>query len=164
MTTHLPLATARRGAAVAAVIGGVAALAAACGSQAATGSGAAAKPAASSLVISVTSDHGAAPHRWTLTCGPTGGTHPDAQAACAALAQVKSPFAPVAGGIMCPMVASGPQIATITGTWHGQKVSARYSRTNGCQTERWSKLEKVLGQVNPGGPMIPAASGSPAAG
>jgi hypothetical protein len=164
MNTHPPLSTARRRAAVAAVIGGVAALTAACGSQAAAGNaGATAKPAASSLVINVTSDHGGAPHRWTLTCGPAGGTHPDAPAACAALAGARHPFAPVAAGIMCSMVASGPQTATITGTWQGHQVSATYSRANGCQTQRWNKLEKVLGQVNPGGPMIPA-SGSPAAG
>jgi hypothetical protein len=163
MKTHPPLATARRGAAVAAVIGGVAALAAACGSQPATGhTGTSAKPA-SSLVISVAADHGATPRRWTLTCGPDGGTHPGAQAACAALASLSHPFAPPAAGVMCPMAAGGPQTATITGTWHGQKVSASYSRVNGCQTARWNKLEKVLGQVNPGGPMIPA-SGSPAAG
>ena len=162
MKAHPPLATARRRAA-AAVIGGVAALAAACGSQVATGhAGTYAKPA-SSLVVRVTAAHGATPHRWTLTCGPDGGTHPDAQAACAALAAVRHPFAQVAAGVMCPMIASGPQTATITGTWQGQKVSARYSRVNGCQTARWNKLEKVLGQVNPGGPMIPA-SGSPAPG
>lgn len=164
MKTHPPLTTARHRAGVAAVIGGVAALAAACGSQAAPGhAGPTAKPASSSLVISVAAAYGGTPHRWTLTCGPAGGTHPDAQAACAALAKVSHPFAPVASGVMCPMIASGPQTATITGTWHGQQVSARYSRVNGCQTARWNKLEKVLGQVNPGGPMIPA-SGSPAAG
>ena len=162
MKTHPPPATARRGAAVAAVIGGVA-LAAACGSPAATGhAGPAAKPA-SSLVISVATADGGTPHRWTLTCGPAGGSHPDARAACAALATVKHPFAPVAVGVMCPMIAGGPQTATITGTWHGQRVSARYSRADGCQLVRWDKLEKVLGQVNPGGPMIPA-SGSPPAG
>jgi hypothetical protein len=176
MNTHLPLATARRRptarrgvtarrrGALVAVIGGVAALAAACGSQAVASQGSqSAKETASSLVISVAAARGATPHRWTLTCDPVGGTHPDAQAACAALAGAKHPFAPVAAGVMCPMIASGPQTATITGTWHGQKVSARYSRADGCQTDRWNKLEKVLGQVNPGGPMIPA-TGSAAAG
>lgn len=162
MKTHPSLTTARRRAAAAAVIGGVTALAA-CGSQAAPGNaGPPAKPAASSLVISVAAKHGGTPHRWTLTCGPAGGTHPDASAACAALARVKHPFAPVAAGVMCPMIASGPQTATITGTWHGQQVSARYSRVDGCQTDRWNKLEKVLGQVNPGGPMIPASGSAPA--
>jgi subtilisin inhibitor-like len=174
MNSHPPLATARRRTAVAAVIGGVAVLAAACGSQAAASQRSqSAKKTASSLVISVAAARGATPHRWTLSCDPAGGTHPDAQAACAALASAKHPFAPVAAGIMCPMIASGPQTATITGTWHGQKVSARYSRADGCQTDRWNKLEKVLGQVNPGGPMVPAlrspasgsrASGSPASG
>lgn len=164
MKTHPPLTTVGRRAVVAAMIGGVAALATACGSQAATANaGTPAKPATSSLVIKVAADHGGTPHRWTLTCGPAGGSHPDAKAACAALAKVRHPFAPVEAGVMCPMIASGPQTATISGTWQGQKVSANYSRVNGCQTARWNKLEEVLGQVNPGGPMIPA-SGSPPSG
>lgn len=164
METDRPPPAARRRAAVAAGIGGLAVLAAACGSQHATGhAGTPARPAATSLVISVITAHGAAPRRWTLTCGPAGGPRPGAQAACAALASVKHPFAPVAAGVMCPMTASGPQSATITGTWHGQQVSASYSRTHDCQPELWNKLEKALGLVNPGGPMVPA-SGSPPAG
>ena len=44
----------------------------------------------------------------------------------------------------------------ITGTWHGTRVAATYSRVNGCQVQRWDKIGKVLGPINPGGPMIPA--------
>jgi hypothetical protein len=151
---------------VAAVLGGVVVLAAACGSQAAAGhaagpGSAAAKPA-SALTISVTAAPGATPRRWTLTCGPRGdgGSHPRPAVTCATLASVKAPFAPVPRGVMCSMVYGGPQTASITGTWHGKPVAATYSRDNGCQTARWNKIWKVLDQVNPGGPMIPA-SGSP---
>jgi hypothetical protein len=148
---------------VAAVLGAVVALAAACGSQSGTGGAAstgASKPA-SSLTISVTAARGAVPRHWTLTCEPAGGTHPNPQTACITLDHVKDPFAPVPSGVMCSMIASGPQTASITGIWDGKHVTATYSRDNGCQTERWNKISKVLGQVNPGGPMIPATSSTP---
>jgi hypothetical protein len=159
-------AAVRPKAGVAAVLGGVVALAAACGSQAAAGHGAgpgsaAAKPA-SALTISVTAAPGATPRRWTLTCGPAGdgGTHPQPAVACATLARAQHPFAPVRTGIMCSMIAGGPQTASITGSWDGTRVAAAYSLADGCQIARWDKIWKVLDQVNPGGPMIPA-SGSP---
>jgi Subtilisin inhibitor-like len=155
MKTHTSQTGIRHKAGAAAVLGAVVVLAAACGSSSAVGPSAQAK---SALSITVTAAQGATPKHWTLTCGPAGGSHPDAAAACAALTQVKSPFAPVSGHVMCPMIASGPQTARITGTWEGKPVSAAYSRTDGCQTARWNALKKVLGQVNPGGPLIPASS------
>jgi hypothetical protein len=156
MNTFNPLTSAGRKAGLTATLCAVAALATACGSQTGASDGAA-KPA-SSITITVLAAHGATPKRWTLTCDPAGGTHPSPQAACQTLAQAKSPFTPVPRGVMCPMIASGPQTATITGTWQGKHVSATYSRDNGCQTARWQALEKILGQVNPGGPMIPAGN------
>jgi Subtilisin inhibitor-like len=150
------VANIRYGLGAAAVIGAMALTG--CGSQLTPGSPAAVKAPRSSLTIAVAAAHGAVPRRWTLTCDPAGGTHPDAQAACAVLSTVKDPFAPVPPHIMCPMIASGPQVASITGDWEGHRVSASYSRDNGCQTTRWEKLAKVLGGVNPGGPMIPAGA------
>jgi hypothetical protein len=156
----------RRKARVAAALGAVAALTAACGSQsgashAASTGGAASKPA-SSLHISVAAARGDTPRHWILTCGPgaAGGTLPHPAAACAELARAKDPFAPAPHGIMCSMIFSGPQTASITGTWLGRRVASAYSRTDSCETARWNKLLKVFGQVNPGGPMI-RASGSP---
>jgi hypothetical protein len=149
----------RYGPGVAAAIGAVVALSA-CGSQAIHG-GAASHPPRSSLTITVAAAHGAAPTRWTLTCDPVGGTHPDPQAACATLTKVKDPFAPIPPHIMCPMIVSGSQVASITGTWRGHRVSARYSRLNGCESARWEELGQVFGGVNPGGPMIPATGTSP---
>jgi hypothetical protein len=152
---------------VAAVLGAVAALTAACGSQGgashpASPGGAVAKPA-SSLVISVAAARGDTPRHWTLTCGPdvAGGTLPHPAAACAALARAKDPFAPVRHGIMCSMIDSGQQTASITGTWHGTRVASSYSRLDSCESARWNKLWKVFGQVNPGGRMIPTSGGLP---
>jgi hypothetical protein len=158
MNTFNPLTSAGRKTGLAATVCAVAALAAACGSQAGASHGASAAKPTSSLTISVLAAQGSTPKHWTLTCDPAGGTHPSPQTACRALAQAKSPFTPVPRGVMCPMIASGPQTATITGTWEGKHVSASYSRDNGCQTARWNSLEKILGHFNPGGPMIPAGN------
>jgi Subtilisin inhibitor-like len=152
---------------VAAVLSAVAALTAACGSQGGASrpvspGGTVTKPA-SSLVISVAAARGDTPRHWTLTCGRdvAGGTLPHPAAACAALARAKDPFAPVGHGIMCSMIDSGPQTASITGTWHGTRVASSYSRLDSCESARWNKLWKVFGQVNPGGRMIPTSSGPP---
>src|ERR1700722_10532713 len=156
MNTFNPLTSAGRKAGLTATLCAVAALATPCGSQTGASDGAA-KPA-SSITITVLAAHGATPKRWNLTCDPAGGTHPSPHAACQTLVHAKSAFTPVPPGVMCPMIASGPQTASITGTWQGKHVSATYSRDNGCQTARWQALEKILGPVNPGGPMIPAGN------
>jgi hypothetical protein len=166
MKTFAPPAAVRHKAGVAAVLGAVVGLAAACGSQSAAGQAAgpgSASSKPSSLVITVAAARGATPRNWTLTCGPggDGGTHPHPAVACATLAQAKAPFAPVRIGVMCSMIDGGPQTASITGTWDGKRVAATYSRVNGCQTARWNKIWKVLSQINPGGPMIPASGGTP---
>jgi Subtilisin inhibitor-like len=156
----------RHKARVAAILGALAALTAACGSQggashAASTGGAAPKPA-SSLIVSVAAARGDTPRHWTLTCGPhaAGGTLPHSAAACAALARAKDPFAPAPRGIVCSMIDSGPQTASITGIWRGTRVASAYSRLDSCETARWNKLRTVFSQVNPGGPMI-RASGAP---
>ena len=122
--------------------------AAACGSATSTGSAAtpsASAPAAKvSLTVVVKASPGATPKRWTLRCDPTGGTHPDAQAACRQLLAAKNPFAPIPRGIMCPMIAAGPQRATISGIFFGQHVASNFARI-GCEAARWSELGDVFG-------------------
>jgi hypothetical protein len=126
--------------------------AAACGSAISTSSApkssasaSASAPAARvSLTVVVKAGPGASPQRWTLRCDPTGGTHPDAQAACHQLLAAKNPFAPIPRGIMCPMIAAGPQRATISGIFFGQHVASNFSRT-GCEAARWSELGDVFG-------------------
>ena len=150
------------------------------GSPGPSGSAQAPGRPAASLTLQVTSASGSPARRWTLQCGPPGGTLPGAASACAAIARTSDPFGPVPRGTMCSMIYSGPQKATVTGIWDGKTVDASYSRVNSCQTARWNKLASLFpaavtpgptapggGQVNPGGPMIPApgkSAGSPGGG
>jgi hypothetical protein len=88
---------------------------------------------------------------WKLTCDPAGGTHPDPEAACAALAaKGASALPPVPEDRMCTQIFGGPQTARITGTWRGEPVNATFSRTNGCEISRWTALEAVLGKASGG--------------
>ncbi|WP_405797211.1 SSI family serine proteinase inhibitor [Streptomyces sp. NBC_01506] len=85
---------------------------------------------------------------YELTCGPSGGTHPEAESACARLDELagerKDPFAPVPEGQMCTMQMGGPATARVTGTWQGRSVDATFSRENGCEISRWQNLVPVL--------------------
>ena len=154
-----------------------------CGTQhAGTAGGGSPRPSApaqagqptAALTIQVTAAPGSPARRWTLQCGPAGGSLPGAAGACAAIARSSNPFGPVPRGTMCSMIYSGPQTASVTGTWDGKPVDASYSRTNGCQTARWNTLASLFpaavtsgptapggGQVNPGGPMLPGPGKSP---
>ena len=76
----------------------------------------------------------------TLTCRPTGGTLAGAAAACARLARQAAPFASVPPGVACADVVSGPQVALVTGAYHGRRIWARFRRTDSCQTQRWNRV------------------------
>jgi hypothetical protein len=102
-----------------------------------------------SLTVVVTTGAGNGRQTYTLVCDPPGGDHPDPVAACRALNRLKDPFAPVPSGTMCTEVYGGPQTATVTGTFHGEPVSAEFSRTDGCQIARWDEHAALL--VEPGG-------------
>jgi hypothetical protein len=107
--------------------------------------------------VVVTPSPGATPQRWTLRCDPTGGTHPDARAACRDLLGARNPFAPIPHGFMCPMIVAGPQKATISGIFFGQHVASNFSKV-GCEGARWAKLGVVFGSAGSGSG---AESGSP---
>ncbi|MFE4262904.1 SSI family serine proteinase inhibitor [Streptomyces sp. NPDC056883] len=85
---------------------------------------------------------------YRLECDPPGGNHPQAQDACARLEALaregKDPFAPEPKNQLCTLQDGGRATARITGTWHGQRVDARFRRTNGCEIRRWNDLEPVL--------------------
>lgn len=81
---------------------------------------------------------------YTLVCDPAGGDHPDPQAACRSLDRLKHPFAPVPPDTMCTEVYGGPQRATVTGTFRGEPVNAEFSRTDGCEIDRWDKHAALL--------------------
>jgi hypothetical protein len=117
---------------------------AACGTTPApgTGSGAAAKPKVS-LHITEMSTTGKATKHWTLTCDPSGGTHPHADAACKALLGIKNPFAGPVAGTNCPAILANAPSFTLTGTWYGKHVSKTIA-DGGCTMATWSKLNKVI--------------------
>jgi Subtilisin inhibitor-like len=101
-----------------------------------------------SLLIEVTPQPGAKAERWTLRCQPTGGTHPDAAAACHQLLATSRPFAPLRSDIMCPMIRTGEQTATVKGTWFGARVDETFSQVSGCAAMRWKELGPVFSPIH----------------
>jgi hypothetical protein len=78
-----------------------------------------------------------------LRCPPAG-DHPHAVAACAALATVPDPFAPVPRGVLTTMIYGGPETATVTGRWRGRPVNATFRRINGAEIARWDRIAALL--------------------
>jgi hypothetical protein len=109
-----------------------------------------AAPAAVGASLTVTLDETGtgAVRTMTLTCDPVGGDHPDPPAACAALAAAgPGAFDPPPGDLMCTQLFGGPQVALVEGTVGGVPVSARFSRTDGCEIGRWDALAPLLGST-----------------
>jgi hypothetical protein len=104
--------------------------------------------------LNITIDYGGGKSdTWTLTCDPVGGSHPEADKACAALAaKGRTALPPVPKGMMCTQIFGGDQTAMIEGTWNGQPVSATFSRRNGCEISRWNALKGLLPAVAGAGP------------
>ncbi|MFH9295660.1 SSI family serine proteinase inhibitor [Streptomyces sp. NPDC017520] len=89
-----------------------------------------------------------------LECGPTGGSHPQGQAACDRLAEAGATrsgrqelFRPTPEGTMCTMIHGGDATARIVGTWEGRAVDTTASRRDGCEIARWNSLVPVLPDV-----------------
>ncbi len=78
--------------------------------------------------------------RWTLRCGPAGGTLPRPAGACEKLAGMRSPFAPVSQDAMCTQQYGGPQEAVVQGTYRGRAVWTRLTLRDGCQIARFKRL------------------------
>lgn len=100
------------------------------------------------LTVTYKAGQDATPIAWHLQCDPAGGDHPKAAEACAVLAKAtlegRDPFAPTPKDQMCTFVSGGPQTATVKGSWNLTKVSASFSRANGCEIARWDALAPVL--------------------
>ena len=100
------------------------------------------------LQISVSIRNSEAPSKaWTLHC-PPGGTLPDAAAACGKLGQIDDPFAPVPEGTACTQIYGGPEIADVSGTFNGKPVDTQFSRGNGCEIERWKRVDFLFPNVS----------------
>lgn len=98
--------------------------------------------ASTSLQITVwPNGEGHTPKRtYTLRCAPPGGTLPHRAKACTALAALKAPFAPTPKDIACTQIYGGPQEALVTGRFRGHFVRAHFSRRNGCEIARWTRV------------------------
>jgi subtilisin inhibitor-like len=98
-------------------------------------------PANTKLQISVSIGGSEAPTKlWTLDC-PSGGTLPQPERACAKLAVLKDPFAPVPKDKACTQVFGGPEEAEVTGTFRGDPVNAHFDKGNGCEIARWNSVK-----------------------
>jgi hypothetical protein len=53
-------------------------------------------------------------------------------------------FEPTPGNVACTQQYGGPETATVTGTFRGQPVDARFSRQNGCEIARWQDASALL--------------------
>jgi Subtilisin inhibitor-like len=105
---------------------------------------------ASSLTVTLDRGEGGETEQWELTCEPAGGTHPNPDAACAALDDVDPEVLnPVPPDSACTMIYGGPQTATLSGTWRGEPIDAAFSREHGCEIARWDAMVDVL--TEPGG-------------
>ena len=87
---------------------------------------------------------------WRLGCSPPRGSLPRKAAACRRLAAGGPKlFAPLPPNIACTQIYGGPQKARVTGTVAGKRVWATFTRTNGCEIDRWSRVSPWL--LPPGG-------------
>jgi hypothetical protein len=78
-----------------------------------------------------------------VTCGDA-----DASAACRAAERLKPrDFSPVPDNVACTEIFGGPQTARISGTLRGERVSATFSRANGCEINRWETVAPLLAEV-----------------
>ena len=111
-----------------------AALLAACGTETPS-----AAPQGTNLVVTVDPDgpHGSAPGRTARLRCPGAG--------CALTKRVTvDDFAPARSDQACSMVYGGPETATVKGTLRGSAINAGFSRTDGCQTNRWRRVQRLL--------------------
>jgi hypothetical protein len=80
------------------------------------------------------------PLRWRLRCGPVAGTLPRRRLACRRLLSLSRPFRGVPKGTACTEIYGGPEVAEVRGSLRGRRVAARFTRTDGCQIERWNRV------------------------
>ena len=82
--------------------------------------------------------------RWTLRCGPTGGTLPARVAACRKLNSLTSPFRRIPKNALCTQIYGGPHVARVTGRFRGNRIWAEFRRRDGCEIARWERLGPLL--------------------
>jgi hypothetical protein len=81
---------------------------------------------------------------WTLTCHPTGGSHPDPETACAVLDAVELPFRTVIERAGCEEIRGGDEVVRVEGTLRGKPVDATFRRTDLCAMDAWDRVEGIF--------------------
>lgn len=126
---------------------------------AATESPAAVTPPSASgidLTITLTESPEAMPRTFRLVAeGATPGpesTLPDPAAALAAVEKYgEKMFFPVPDpNRVCTQQYGGPEIAQVTGWFHGKEVNATFKRTDGCEISQWQALAPLFGALGGG--------------
>jgi Tol biopolymer transport system component len=77
---------------------------------------------------------------YALRCRPAGGTLPRPGLACARLARIQNPFAPVPRTAVCAALYGGDQLASVRGVYGGRPVRTTFSRVDACQIARWNRV------------------------
>jgi hypothetical protein len=113
----------------------------ACGSEAPREDAA---PATELRIVVWSSGRGGKAVEARLTCNPAGGSHPNPSAACAVLATERGALDPVPRDAICTQVFGGPDEADVTGTIDGERVKATFTKRNGCEIDRWERLDALL--------------------
>jgi hypothetical protein len=80
----------------------------------------------------------------SLTCDPSGGTHPSPARACEQLRAIDDPFGPLQTEQPCVLVSSGPQVAVVRGSYRGKPVETRFDRSDSCETRRWNRVATLF--------------------
>ncbi|MDT0195277.1 serine protease inhibitor [Arthrobacter sp. AB6] len=78
-----------------------------------------------------------------------GSTLPDPEAALAAVEKFgEDIFFPKPGPPrLCTQQYGGPQMAVVTGVFHGRPVDSTFARTDGCEIARWKAMAPLLGSA-----------------
>ena len=103
--------------------------------------GAAGEPGTGQLQITYIPEPGVKPRTATLVCPAT---EADARAACEEIESLGRPFDPVPADAACTFIFGGPEQIALYGTWEGERVNTKLTRTNGCEIERYEALAPVL--------------------
>ncbi len=78
-----------------------------------------------------------------LTCASA-----DESDACAAASKLSAAdLAPTPADTACTQIYGGPETASIKGTLNGEKVDAKFSRTDGCEIKRWEIASPLLDEA-----------------
>ncbi|RYJ05551.1 MAG: hypothetical protein EON52_10980 [Actinomycetales bacterium] len=117
----------------------LAVLCAACGSEEAAQDGPGSGKA-TEVQVSIRTAPGDQPERVLLVCGSDAG--------CAELKSLDARvLEPVDGTKPCTQLYGGPEVVTLTGTIDRKAVNATFSRTDGCEIERYDAVRPLLKAV-----------------